>query len=503
MLALLLLALHGGLEPPVLGAANPVMFRVVLGLYVTSAIGFALASRLHQTSFSVQTWLQAGIDIVVVVLLMDASGGLSSGVGMLLVIVIAGSSLILAGRTALLLAALASLGVLAQVGHARIAHLAPVDDLPQAGFLGITLFATAMLFRVLAERANDNEALAKQRGLDLANLAELNEHIIEHSPVGLLVVDPDLQVRHINQAARNLLRVDLALPTSLQEVSPAVARILNDWCHEGHRTRAVLPEDSGLDDMQLRLHRLGSTNHEGTLISLDDVSALTERHQQIKLAALGRLTASIAHEIRNPLGAISHAAQLLSESADRSSEDQRLTKIIRQQSKRVNSIVESILRLSRRETPLGETIRLEPWVNEFLERFCLSEQLPPDQVTAHIEPPDLTIAMDERHLDQVLSNLCGNSVHHAGSDVRLTIRAGVGEPDNLPWLQISDDGHGIAADLADKIFEPFFTTSGQGTGLGLYIAGLLCELNHARLDCLPDTAQGACLRITFLHKECL
>ena len=218
---------------------------------------------------------------------------------------------------------------------------------------------------------------------------------------------------------------------------------------------------------------------------LEKTAQTTQKAQQLKLASLGRLTASIAHEIRNPLGAISHAAQLLNESEQISGADKRLLTIIEQHCHRVNNIIETILQLSRRQKSTPQLINLKDWLDSFIDEF--------------IQTPVL-IRFDTDQLYQVVYNMVNNAFRYSAKNKHNTIEmmADVDNINQLPYLEIYDLGPGVAEDNQKNLFEPFFTTEKHGTGLGLYLARELCEANQAHLDYIPQP-EGACFRITFSH----
>jgi two-component system sensor histidine kinase PilS (NtrC family) len=226
---------------------------------------------------------------------------------------------------------------------------------------------------------------------------------------------------------------------------------------------------------------------------------MNARVQQSKLASLGRLSASIAHEIRNPVGAMSHAGQLLAESEALTEDDLRLTEIIRTHAERVSHIVDNVLQLSRRESSRPEQFLLRPWLEDFADEFSRTLELQEGELSLGDVPGDLDVRMDPSHLRQVLWNLCDNAVKYASETggILVELQAGWMQRTGRPYLEVLDHGHGVESDTVDKIFEPFFTARKGGTGLGLYISRELCELNRATLVYQARATGGSIFRIVF------
>ena len=274
---------------------------------------------------------------------------------------------------------------------------------------------------------------------------------------------------------------------------------MQDWKDAPDNEPTLLFQGGDPDSVLPHFTRLGSADASGALIFIEDTATIIRQTQQIKLASLGRLTASIAHEIRNPLGAISHAAQLLNEENTLAAADQRLMTIIHDNTGRVNAIVENILQLSRPERSIPQTIRLADWLDKFVDEFVQSGTCKRQEITCSMTDKDAEIRIDPGLLHQVVWNLCQNAVQHGKPDenVKLMLATGLSTHIDAPTLDIIDNGPGIPADMADKIFEPFFTTRTSGTGLGLYIARDICESNNMRLEYIQNPGQGSCFRITF------
>jgi two-component system sensor histidine kinase PilS (NtrC family) len=474
-------------------------FYTALGYLVFSVVS-SVAIRRRWPSFDVQVLLQVAGDIVAIALLMYASGGVRSGFGMLLVVAVAGGSILSVGRTAVLFAALATLAVLIQEALAGNPLARGEVAYTEAGVLGAAFFATAWLAHTLARRVRESEALARQRGLDLANLARLNEHILQRMQSGILAAGPDGLVRLANESARRLLGLPrLAAGTPLAAASPELAGLVEAWRRDrAVSSRTFRPEGAGVE----LIASLAAIEQPGTpaaLVFLEDMASVTQRAQHLKLASLGRLTASIAHEIRNPLAAISHAAQLLQESPDLPDPDRRLTRIIREQSQRLNAVIENVLQLSRRRDADLQRFALRPWLEAIVADVARQRGLAPGDVVAEVRPPELEVRADPSQLQQVVSNLCENGLRYASGRPLLRLTAGVSAETERPYLDVCDSGPGVSPEAAAHLFEPFFTTERQGTGLGLYIARELCEANQAVLEHLGASGHGHCFRITFTH----
>jgi len=476
---------------------NHPLFSATLLTYLVFAITAGFSTRLHWPGYQLQALLQIMADIAAIALLMHATGGATSALGVLLVIAVAAGALILPGRPAYLFAAVATLTLLFETGLASLSlEKTGAGDITRAGLLGLVLFAAAGLAHVLAIRLRDSEALAQQRGVDLANMQQLNQYIIQQLQSGVLVVDPDNDIRLANQTAHTLLGFRRQPRMQLAQTAPDLAQQLHHWKNDNQWQPQAFQSPRASSTLIPRFSELQTAGGKGTLILLEDSAQLAHKTQQIKLASLGRLTASIAHEIRNPLGAISHAAQLLAESDKLDQSDKRLTEIICNHSKRVNTIIENVLQLSRRSASHPQDLALTDWLTEFKKEFVQMDGLRPKQLELDIEPRDVRIRVDPGHLHQVLTNLCQNAFDHAGEGTAVRLRVRRGDK-AVVWLDVVDNGPGIDAETAEQMFEPFYTTASSGTGLGLYIVRELCEINQARLSYHPLPEGGSSFRIRF------
>jgi two-component system sensor histidine kinase PilS (NtrC family) len=411
-------------------------------------------------------------------------------------------ALLVPAERAFLLAAVTALVLLLEQTYAQFEGITTSAQFAPAGILGAVIFVITAVVQLLRHRIVETEALAEQRGLDLRNLVELNDYIIQHLRESIVVVDGDDQIRLINESASTHLSVRTNVSGQMvATVSSDLAEQLSSWRNAALASRPP-PTFSAQDGANLQPHfaPLGGDRRSGVVIFLEDTSLIEDRVQQAKLAALGRLSASIAHEIRNPLGAMSHAGQLLAESPSISKDDQRLTDIIRLNARRVSQIVESVLALSRRGQSRPERLQLTPWVEDFAREFVQTLELYEGAVSVVESAPEIEVRMDPTHLHQVLWNLCDNAVKYASAAagaIAVEITCGVLEQSGRPFLEVADRGPGIKPDKVEQIFEPFYTTQSGGTGLGLYISRELAERNGASLRYQPRPGGGSAFRIVF------
>lgn len=495
ILACLFLMLFYSRLGPATGERHDEYLFIISGgshLALTIVSGFCLLRR--WVSYTVQAQTLIFSDIIIITLIMHACGGINSGVGILLAASIAASGLLIGGRCALLFAAIASLAILAEQIYAFQTHSFRDTAYTYAAMLGASFFTIAMLAYALAQRTEQSAAQQKT----ISQLEELSQYIIQHLQSGIIITDRDHQIRMSNEAAARLTQRS-TMPDYLQDISPHLAEAFSFWLNDSSQDFAVIPlaNDS---EMQTRFTSLPTRHEALNMIILEDIAFYNQRLQQSKLASLGQLTASIAHEIRNPLGAISHAGQLLAENLELSDEDRRLTEIIRDHSTRVNKIIEDILQLSRRSASLRKKVDLIQWLDDYIKQFCAENAFTNDLfiVTTELEQPQVLV--DKGHLKQILDNLCQNALKY-GSPEKKIITLAIGQHEQMPCIEVIDSGTGIDPSHRKHLFEPFFTTSAQGTGLGLYISKELAELNQARLSYHINDQSQSCFRLCLPNAE--
>ena len=477
--------------------------------YAIMALVFSFAAR-RQRRFLVQLGVQVAIDLLVISLLYLAAGGMRSGLGILYLFPLAGAAILAPLLLALFAAAVATLFLLGLSVWQLVEGFDP--PLMQAGLFGAAFFAAVLVANRMAARLLGQEELAAQRGADLRIQQAINEIVIADVGDGILVVGADGTVFTGNPAARRMLGLQADTSGFLLHAAPAfepLAGAFDAWLAAPENDKAFVTvkpyrEGDGAGDVRgrrdqpvhvkLRFARVAAPADEvgdavgdavgeaggRSVIFMQDVSAIENQAQQLKLASMGRLTASIAHEVRNPLSAIGHATALLAEDLHGPAEV-RLLKIVGDNVARVNRMVEDILQLSRKAQPNGEPVPLAAFLEQLKAEFCEIHGLAGDIVYVG-DPGGSAVRFDPLHLHEVLLNLLNNAVRYASRQPAIIRIFPARDAAGRRELHVQDDGPGITPEVRDHLFEPFYTTSSKGTGLGLYLARELCLNNDAKLD---------------------
>lgn len=478
-----------------------------LALFVYSNVAWLLLAALFHPVillkprwFEVQLTAHMLVDTAAVTLLMHASGGIRSGLGVMLLISLAAAALVSRGTLLHFYAAVASIAVLLEQTYWVLIFDASTANYLQPGLLSIGYFATALITNQLALRVIRNERVARQRGADLADQLRINQLVIQDVQDGVLVVDANDLVRLHNPSVSELLGRTAPELDQVDQYSTALARCLRSWRQgEGGDSVTLRFPDSGRL-VRARFVAAGVSGGSFVLVFLEDLSRQQEQAQQLKLAALGRLTANIAHEIRNPLSAITHASDLLEEESGAVESRVRLTRIIRENAKRLDKMVRDILELSRRDRIQPEEIQIGPFLKTFIEEFCQADAIPPSCIRVEVDNDELRVLFDRVHLGQVVWNLLRNAWRHSRQGVG-SVLVMLRQSGSRLELEVTDDGEGVPRELQAQLFEPFFTTYSGGTGLGLYIARELCASNGALLEYVDLPGSGATFRLRWLMKS--
>lgn len=502
--SILLLMFHSDVANNVLGISSPKLFAYTAFSYTATNLLVLLV--LWKDSFVPRTEQIVAIlltDILAIALLSHFSNGMNGNITFLLLICVAAGSIFLRAPAAMALAGLTALLVLSESVYSNYMGYATERAIFSSGVFGVLLFATTFVFSSLSAKIRQSTAEALAQAEHAAYLQRLSQLIIERMRTGIIVADRNNDVVLLNQAARALVGIpDTGSPTPIQlGAYTDLQHQLTVWRNDSQARSPYLKMRPDGPEIRVSFARLEPHADADTLIFVEDNGVLAQEAQQLKLASLGRLTASIAHEVRNPLGAISHAAQLLFESPSASDADKRLGEIIHNHSRRVNHIIENIFQLSRRQAAAAENLDLEPWLHSFVHEY---QQTKHAEITLLIRGSRIRTRADSSQLHQVLSNLCDNGLRYSFANTgraSLTLIAGIDPDTELAYIEVIDDGVGIADDDVQQVFEPFFTTESTGSGLGLYISRELCEANQATLSYKRTDEGKSCFRINLAHPD--
>lgn len=500
------------------------LLRSIAGVYLLFAVFFALLKSRQERHFLSQLIAQISIDLIAISLLYLGAGGSKSGLVILYLFPLAGAGILGPMLLGLFFVSAVSLFILL-VNAYQVLQNEDSNLISQAGLYGAAYFAAVFVLNRLAKNLIGQEELAYQRGLELALQQAINRTVIADMEDGVLVIDHDGYLFESNPAAERMLglaSIKLAGGSrrKLEQIPglQVIALAMQEWA-EGtnfHTTtwlrnegasfvvirhfaedRHFVHADESLADeapdngthLKLRFIRIDENDFDltnapiapCTIIFMQNVSDIENQAQQLKLASMGRLTASIAHEVRNPLASIAYASTLLGEDMHNEVQARRLLKIVDDNVSRLNQLIEDILKLSRKAQhnlqPILLLPELQSIVQEFVETRSISDQLIQVSDFGHFH-----VTFDPGHLHEVVSNLLSNALRYASGKpgcIRLILKVAVGQRREL---HIQDDGPGISSLVRAHLFEPFYTTSSKGTGLGLYMARELCLNNHAVLD---------------------
>jgi len=383
-------------------------------------------------------------------------------------------------RRAVFFAALAALTVLGAALGTQVGRALPVTLYTEAGLFGLGILTLALIVHGLASRLLESEALAARRGVALRELDAINRRIIAQLGSGLAITDTDGAILRTNPAAARLL--DTEARTALQAHAAAPDHPATGNIRRGDDTTLMVTELS-----------LGAHPASGRLFLVEHPGAAEEQAQSLKLAALGRLTAGVAHQVRNPLGAIAHAAQLLAESEALGPSDARLVEIISNQSRRLDGVVEQILSLSRRGGAQTHTVALEAWLEQFLAAYREREPGRAPRLRCRQASSVPAVQFNPGHLEHIVGNLVDNAFVHADQGGFVDLEAGVTA--GSVYLDVLDRGPGVSQ--PERLFEPFSTTRAAGVGLGLYLARELAVANGGRLLVEAREGGGSRFRLEF------
>lgn len=491
VLPLVLLVSSFGPSSTLLGVLDPTLFIQVCTAYAIFGIAITFFIPMSTRGIKSEHILTGSliIDIFAITLLTYSSGGMISGLGLLLLVTVASGSILIRGRISTFLAAVAALSLIYSELYLTLSLDVSANQFVQTGILGAILFATSLYIQALTNRIYKAAALADKQASDIVDLEKLNNEIIQRMRTGVVVVNTGHRIVSMNSAARSILLPILVIDEDQEEnpykLPSALSEQLELWKINSKRQPQPIVIPNSTRQVQLNFAFLNPEPESDVLIFLEDNRQIVQRVRQMKLASLGRLTASIAHEVRNPLGAISHASQLLSESVTVTDDDKRMIEIILDHCNRVNLIIEDVLDASRHDDTTADLIDLELWLTNFIDSYRATHELC-DVIELEVATQQVKVKVIQGQLEQVLNNLFDNGLrysHKQTGKATLLVQAGIEskDGDELPYLHIIDDGPGINEEDESRLFEPFHTTESSGTGLGLYISKELCEANQSQL----------------------
>ncbi len=477
---------------------NKIVFVTSLLFYLLFGLLFLYLCYSKAIKFTHQVLWSGTIDTIVLVLFIYHIGYIQSGLGILLSAPIAMLSILVPGRLAIFFAAVASCMLLfMSIFQYEYMDAENFNTFFLTGVYGAGFFATALTAWYLAYWVRLNENLAKNRGKELENMQRLNEYIIERLQYGVLYVGSDRHIKVMNKAARQFFnldeyKTDMILDELSSDLYQNYLKFLSRKSEKKSISAQVLLENPYL---QVHFFRTSATSNPAVLIILEDMSVISHQAQQLKLASLGRFSASIAHELRNPLGVILHAGELMGDTVSLSEEDSRLRELIINNCHRMDRVIQNVLHVSRRQQAKHQSIRLKQFLNQFKHEFSMTHDC--DMILEIPVKKKNTIAFDKSQLEQVLVILCDNAIQHGRDEQgQVHIIISVKHKGMRISISVCDTGPGIPKALLNNVFEPFFTTVTTGTGMGLFIAKDLCEINHARLM-IVETLKGCCFEIIF------
>lgn len=497
-----------------IGEENPTLFTFSGLSYL--AINILLLVRAAAKWQPAIIWLLLIIasDIILIQFIAIASGAIGSGLGVLMIVSVAAGSLFLKRKSALMVPSFATITLLTTALVSVLQDSATKTELVASGWLGILFFTASALISYLAEQVESSEARANREFAHAKNLERLNSLIIERMQTGIIVTDHLGKIISQNESAVKLFNntANNKPIQKLNDINPEIFKfqktIQSQLTHNSHSnkfTNAPFSMQLETNNITLKLTWIILDNKPTSemLVFVEDLSRIAQQAQQLKLSSLGKLAASIAHEIRNPIGAANHAAQLLKEQ-DLCSEDDRLSQIIIDQTKRCSNIIESVLDVSRGKVSNIQQHDLNTWLPKFVNNYSIGKSCNIEIIT----PPNLLINFDHAQLEQILTNLLDNALRYSfeKTNEHFACIHGWVDNDNRPRLDIFDNGNGVSEKHLNRLFEPFFTSGKTGSGLGLYMCRELCEANQANISYINESTNISplkkfthCFRLQFSH----
>lgn len=447
------------------------------------------------------------VDALVLTTLLYFSGGNDLQVILLFLVQVAAAFMLVRSNQAILLTIFAITLVIYQQFYQTLKNDVNYALVNNVASMAISFIGVAYLSYTLSKRLKQIERLSERQVNEVNALNAINNKIVQIIDQGVVVLSHDLEIFIANDTAIDQLHLPKTLDNfNLLDISPLLAARLAPIIQEPEATLIVRldaatastplavgiePNHQSFNDLRLRITQL---RQQYAIIFIEDLRHEFSRAQQLKLASLGQLSASIAHEIRNPLATISQASQLLMEEVNEadsglSDDNILLYEMIYHQTIRVNKIIEDVLKLSRQQRPNFVYIEPKTWLNDFIQ-----ENFSGHDIFLHCHT-DKGFMFDNHQLAQILVNLINNGLRFSSkTQPHAFVTLQVYEFGKSIHIDVIDTGHGVAKENIQYLFNPFFTTDNQGTGLGLYLSQAFCQANYANLEYVPSERQ-TCFRI--------
>lgn len=454
------------------------------------------------------------VDVVTLSVALYFSGSVDLQISLMFLVVVAASFMLVSASQAMLITMFAVVLVIyQQFFSALAANQLTYSIVYNAVLMSASFIAVAYLTWSVTKRLNQMERLSERQTSEVNALNAINQQVVQIIQQGVMVLTHRLEILIINETAMSQLQLNNKLPSFFlpfvqadlaDYLLPIIEKNNQEFTFRAYPQALSAPKNTeynspplenfapAFTDLRVRLTQLGN---DYALLLFEDLKREQSHAQQLKLASLGQLTASIAHEIRNPLATISQASQLLIEEAQEensglSAENLDLYDMIFKQTKRMNQIIEDVLKLSRQAKPNQSLILPSLWLPEFIkDNFTNSD------VILHCRT-QAGFYFDVSQIEQVLVNLINNGLRfsskaHPHAYVMLDVYE-IGQ--NL-HIDVIDTGTGVKPEHQQDLFNPFFTTDREGTGLGLYLSQAFCQANHANLQYIPNH-EHTCFRIS-------
>lgn len=474
-----------------LGQADPKVYPMVLALHAVMTIVFmVLAFSVGQAHYDhlIAFFL---IDITLVAGLIFSSGT-GTSLSYLMIINIAVGNALVSGQKGFLLSAWAAICLVyieyffKQKGFDY--------NFVNAGTLGLIFFVSALIIQALVKRLHLSVDINRQQADNLLSMEQLTKLVLKRLETGVVVVDDNNDIIFQNAAAQKLLGYPGPIRALPEKMQMRYEQYLKFPKHKPEPFKAG-PTTA---KVQIMFTPLMPGTNRGTVVFIEDTNVVYQQAQQLKQQSLGKLSASIVREIREPMKGIYLIAKSISKTLIASGDRQKHEQI-KNHSARIDRIIKNVQSLSSTKASEYEKTPIGKWTYA-LTKHLESSLLKNIVLQVKVSRAPMDVICDRSQMQQAIRNLLENAVFFSrqknGDSARIIIMVGQNKATRETVIDIQDNGYGVGLDDLDHIFEPFYTSEEDKPGLGLYLAKQFCEMNMARLDYVASQ-QGARFRITF------